>query len=253
MCVSRLPPSRTLPRARVVSSPRSRPRLSTNPPPPPPRARRSYNRRQADFAALKEYNDYLETVEDIIFNLCGNDVRATERAWIPPRERRRDRAPEPAKRRGGARLRAAAPVAMDPRQDPTSDAWAPGACPDLRPRGHPRRDADGGGAGGDPPAPGSSAGPPPETGRPGVSWPDPPRPDGGPRAALRGEDAGGGTGGTRITRGGTTRRIPPRTREEGRRRRARARRRQRSRAKGVASEPEPLVRVDGFVMSSPSR
>ena len=32
-----------------------------------------------DFNALKDYNDYLETVEDIIFNLCeGVDVRATE-------------------------------------------------------------------------------------------------------------------------------------------------------------------------------
>ena len=32
-----------------------------------------------DFNALTEYNDYLEMVEDIIFNLCeGIDVRATE-------------------------------------------------------------------------------------------------------------------------------------------------------------------------------
>lgn len=39
----------------------------------------SYNKRQVDFNALKDYNDYLETVEDIIFNLCeGVDVRATE-------------------------------------------------------------------------------------------------------------------------------------------------------------------------------
>ena len=32
-----------------------------------------------DFNELREYNDYLEQVEDIIFNLCeGIDVKATE-------------------------------------------------------------------------------------------------------------------------------------------------------------------------------
>ena len=155
------------PRARVVSSPRSRPRLSPEPPaPPPPRARRSYNRRQADFAALKEYNDYLETVEDIIFNLCeGNDVRATE-ARVDAY--RRENAAEIARlnRRNAeeeARLRAAAPVAMDhSARDPTSDAWAPrrmSEASDLEDT--PAATRTGGGAGGgDPPAPGSSAGPP---------------------------------------------------------------------------------------------
>mmetsp|Transcript_22339 Transcript_22339/g.26887 ORF Transcript_22339/g.26887 Transcript_22339/m.26887 type:complete len:164 (-) Transcript_22339:454-945(-) len=38
-----------------------------------------YNRQQEDFSELKDYNDYLEEVEDIIFNLCeGIDVRETE-------------------------------------------------------------------------------------------------------------------------------------------------------------------------------
>jgi len=46
--------------------------------PAPARGRR-YNKRQMDFNALKDFNDYLEEVEDIIFNLCeGVDVKATE-------------------------------------------------------------------------------------------------------------------------------------------------------------------------------
>lgn len=169
MCVSRLPPSsRTLPPARASSRPPAHVRVfpPNPPPPPPPRARRSYNRRQADFAALKEYNDYLETVEDIIFNLCeGNDVRATE-ARVDAY--RRENAAEIARlnRRNAeeeARLRAAAPVAMDhSARDPTSDAWAPrrmSEASDLEDT--PAATRTGGGAGGgDPPAPGSSAGPP---------------------------------------------------------------------------------------------
>ena len=211
------------PRARVVSSPRSRPRLSPEPPapPPPPRARRSYNRRQADFAALKEYNDYLETVEDIIFNLCeGNDVRATE-ARVDAY--RRENAAEIARlnRRNAeeeARLRAAAPVAMDhSARDPTSDAWAPrrmSEASDLEDT--PAATRTGGGAGGgtrprrDPPR-----APPPETSAtdPGGITPKPrssPSRRRSPRRSPRGRCRRGGTGGTRITRGGTTRRIPPR-------------------------------------------
>jgi hypothetical protein len=56
------------------------PSLFPSPPPLPPlfRPARSYNKRQIDFNALKDYNDYLESVEDIIFNLCeGLEVRAT--------------------------------------------------------------------------------------------------------------------------------------------------------------------------------
>lgn len=38
-----------------------------------------YNKRQEDFPSLRAYNDYLEDVEDIIFNLIeGVDVAATE-------------------------------------------------------------------------------------------------------------------------------------------------------------------------------
>ena len=45
----------------------------------PPVTRHRYNKRQSDFSALKEYNDYLEEVETIIFNLCeGVKTRATE-------------------------------------------------------------------------------------------------------------------------------------------------------------------------------
>ena len=41
--------------------------------------RHRYNKRQSDFSALKEYNDYLEETEAIIFNLCeGVETRATE-------------------------------------------------------------------------------------------------------------------------------------------------------------------------------
>ena len=45
----------------------------------PPVTRHRYNKRQSDFSALKEYNDYLEETEEIIFNLCeGVETRATE-------------------------------------------------------------------------------------------------------------------------------------------------------------------------------
>jgi len=38
-----------------------------------------YNKRQGDFATLREWNDYLESVEEMIFNLTeGIDVAATE-------------------------------------------------------------------------------------------------------------------------------------------------------------------------------
>jgi len=42
-----------------------------------------YNKRQEDFPSLRAYNDYLEGVEDIIFNLIeGVDVAATEEKLI---------------------------------------------------------------------------------------------------------------------------------------------------------------------------
>ncbi|RXN17577.1 CDK-activating kinase assembly factor MAT1 [Labeo rohita] len=38
-----------------------------------------YNKRELDFSTLKEYNDYLEQVEDIVFNLTNNvDVERTK-------------------------------------------------------------------------------------------------------------------------------------------------------------------------------
>eukprot|EP01116_Phalansterium_solitarium_P023080 TRINITY_DN7900_c0_g1_i1.p1 TRINITY_DN7900_c0_g1~~TRINITY_DN7900_c0_g1_i1.p1 ORF type:complete len:277 (-),score=57.53 TRINITY_DN7900_c0_g1_i1:24-854(-) len=41
--------------------------------------RRDYNKRRGDFKALKEYNDFLEEVEDIVYNLVnGIDVEATQ-------------------------------------------------------------------------------------------------------------------------------------------------------------------------------
>ncbi|KAH8371297.1 hypothetical protein KR093_006829 [Drosophila rubida] len=33
---------------------------------------RDYNKREEDFATLEEYNDYLEEIEDIVYNLCNN-------------------------------------------------------------------------------------------------------------------------------------------------------------------------------------
>ena len=64
--------------------------------------RHRYNKRQSDFSALKEYNDYLEETEAIIFNLCeGVETRATETGRTPPQERRGHRAAAAAERRGG--------------------------------------------------------------------------------------------------------------------------------------------------------
>ena len=41
---------------------------------------KDFNRREEDFDTLGEYNDYLEEVEDIIFNLCNNvDAEETRR------------------------------------------------------------------------------------------------------------------------------------------------------------------------------
>ncbi|ALC40627.1 Mat1 [Drosophila busckii] len=33
---------------------------------------RDYNKREEDFATLEEFNDYLEEIEDIVYNLCNN-------------------------------------------------------------------------------------------------------------------------------------------------------------------------------------
>ena len=47
--------------------------------------RHRYNKRQSDFSALKEYNDYLEETEAIIFNLCeGVETQARRRPRSKP-------------------------------------------------------------------------------------------------------------------------------------------------------------------------
>ena len=33
---------------------------------------RDFNKRREDFGSLRDFNDYLETIEDIIFNLSNN-------------------------------------------------------------------------------------------------------------------------------------------------------------------------------------
>ena len=105
--------------------------LLTRPFPLRPPVPHSFNRRQVDFNALKDYNDYLETVEDIIFNLCeGVDVRATEaRVEAYRREnaaeiaRLNQRNAEEDSRR---RALAGAPAASHARDaDAAGDPWAP--------------------------------------------------------------------------------------------------------------------------------
>jgi CDK-activating kinase assembly factor MAT1 len=89
MCARRLaiPLPHAVAIARVASRrafpgvPESLARASVHHRPPPPSrpSRRRYNKRQVDFTALKDYNDYLEAQEDIIFNLIeGVDVKETE-------------------------------------------------------------------------------------------------------------------------------------------------------------------------------
>ncbi|CAM9500086.1 CDK-activating kinase assembly factor MAT1 isoform X1 [Lampetra fluviatilis] len=44
------------------------------------RVLKTYNKREEDFPSLREYNDYLEEIEDIVFNLTNNvDVETTKR------------------------------------------------------------------------------------------------------------------------------------------------------------------------------
>ena len=69
---SRLPRGPRVSRSRLRSSPTPSSQSSIA-------SRRRYNKRQVDFTALKDYNDYLEAQEDIIFNLIeGVDVKETE-------------------------------------------------------------------------------------------------------------------------------------------------------------------------------
>ena len=37
-----------------------------------PLINRDFNKRREDFGSLRDFNDYLETIEDIIFNLSNN-------------------------------------------------------------------------------------------------------------------------------------------------------------------------------------
>uniref|UniRef100_A0A0K8VWV7 CDK-activating kinase assembly factor MAT1 n=1 Tax=Bactrocera latifrons TaxID=174628 RepID=A0A0K8VWV7_BACLA len=44
------------------------------------RVLRDYNKKEEDFATLQEYNDYLEEIETIIYNLCNNiDIIGTNK------------------------------------------------------------------------------------------------------------------------------------------------------------------------------
>ena len=69
----------------------------------------AFNKRQSDFASLREWNDYLERVETLIFNLTeGVDVNATEAAIA---EHKRAHASEIAHFAARAREEAAAAAA----------------------------------------------------------------------------------------------------------------------------------------------
>ena len=69
----------------------------------------AFNKRQSDFASLREWNDYLERVETLIFNLTeGVDVNATEAAIA---EHKRANASEIAHFAARAREEAAASAA----------------------------------------------------------------------------------------------------------------------------------------------
>lgn len=51
----------------------------------------TYNKRQDEFPSLRDYNDYLEEVEDVIFNLIeGVDVAATEERLLKYRNENMD-------------------------------------------------------------------------------------------------------------------------------------------------------------------
>lgn len=55
----------------------------------------SFNRLEDDFGGdLKAYNDYLETMEDIIFDLCSGDKDEVERAQARVREYEEQNRPE---------------------------------------------------------------------------------------------------------------------------------------------------------------
>ena len=80
----------------------------------------AFNKRQSDFASLREWNDYLERVETLIFNLTeGVDVNATEAAIA---EHKRANASEIAHFAARAREEAAALAAAAGEEAGTEDA-----------------------------------------------------------------------------------------------------------------------------------
>ena len=79
----------------------------------------AFNKRQSDFASLREWNDYLERVETLIFNLTeGVDVNATEAAIA---EHKRANASEIAHFAARAREEAAAVAAAAGEEAGTED------------------------------------------------------------------------------------------------------------------------------------
>ncbi|XP_036331239.1 CDK-activating kinase assembly factor MAT1 [Rhagoletis pomonella] len=55
------------------------------------RVLRDYNKKEDDFATLQEYNDYLEEIETIIYNLCNNiDILGTNKRIEAYRRENRD-------------------------------------------------------------------------------------------------------------------------------------------------------------------
>lgn len=52
---------------------------------------KDFNKHEEDFDSLREYNDYLEMVEDIIYNLCNNiDILETNKKIIAYKEQNKD-------------------------------------------------------------------------------------------------------------------------------------------------------------------
>ena len=114
------------------------------PPPSPPPSRRRYNKRQVDFTALKDYNDYLEAQEDIIFNLIeGVDVKETEarvdayrREHASEIARLQKRNEEEDRRLASARgVAASADATWAPRRMSGADSAAEGETPAPAPGG----------------------------------------------------------------------------------------------------------------------
>ena len=127
--------------------PESLARASVHHRPPPPTSiasRRRYNKRQVDFTALKDYNDYLEAQEDIIFNLIeGVDVKETEarvdayrREHASEIARLRKRDEEEDRRLASARgVAASADATWAPRRMSGADSAGEGETPAPAPGG----------------------------------------------------------------------------------------------------------------------